>query len=120
MAIKPVPDGYATVMLWLISRATARLIDYVTTAFGATELGRVISEDGRIGHAEVRIGDSVVMMFDARPGWPPTPGFLRLYVEDGDETHWRAVEAGGTSLRSSTVSTTWKHCWSRSSPGALS
>ena len=94
----PIPDGYTTITPWLISRDTPRLIDYVTSAFGAVELGRVTAADGRVEHAEVRIGDAVVMMFDAAPDWPPTPGFLRLYVEDADETHRRAVAAGGTSV----------------------
>jgi PhnB protein len=94
----PIPDGYTTVTPWLISPDTPRLIDYVTDAFGAVELGRVTGADGRVEHAEVRIGDAVVMMFDAAPGWPPTPGFLRLYVEDADEMHRRAVAAGGTSV----------------------
>ena len=98
MAIKPIPDGYTTVTPWLISRDTARLIAYVTEAFGATEISRLTSADGRVEHAEVRIGDAIVMMFDAAPGWPPTPGFLRLYVEDADEVHRRAVAAGGTSV----------------------
>lgn len=98
MAITPVPDGYTTVTPWLISPDTPRLIEYVTSAFGATELSRLTGPDGRVQHAEVRIGDAVVMMFDAPPGWPPTPGFLRLYVQDADDVHRRAVESGGTSV----------------------
>jgi uncharacterized glyoxalase superfamily protein PhnB len=98
MAIKPVPDGYTTVTPWLISRDTARLIDYIKEAFGATEISRLTNADGRVEHAEVRIGDAIVMMFDAGPGWPPTPAFLRLYVEDADKVHQRAVAAGGTSV----------------------
>jgi uncharacterized glyoxalase superfamily protein PhnB len=98
MAIKPIPDGYTTVTPWLISRDTARLIDFVAEAFEATEISRLTSPEGRVEHAEVRIGDAIVMMFDAAPGWPPTPGFLRLYVEDADEVHHRAVAAGGTSV----------------------
>jgi PhnB protein len=96
--IDPVPEGYGTVTPWVISRDTARLIDFVTEAFGATELARVVMEDGTIGHAEVRIGDSVVMMFDARPDWPDTPAFLRLYVEDGDAVFRRALGAGATAV----------------------
>ncbi|MGW0190903.1 VOC family protein [Streptomyces sp. NPDC003362] len=46
----------------------------------------------------MRIGDSVVMMFDARPEWPSPPGFLRFYVEDADAVHRQAVAAGGTSV----------------------
>jgi PhnB protein len=98
MAVKPIPEGYGTVTPWIISPDTARLIDYVTEAFGAQEIDRVLNEDGSIGHAEVRIGDSIVMMFDAKPGWPPTPAFLRLYVEDADAVHRAAVAAGGTSI----------------------
>jgi PhnB protein len=94
----PVPDGYTTVTPWIVSRDTAQLIDYVKAAFDAEEIARVIVGDGTIGHAEVRIGDSVVMMFDAGPEWPPTPGLLRLYVEDADAVHRRAVAAGGTSV----------------------
>ena len=62
------------------------------------ELARIPGPDGGIGHAEVRIGDSVVMMFDAQEGWPDTQGFLRLYVEDGDATYRRALDAGATSV----------------------
>ncbi|SDJ90420.1 Uncharacterized conserved protein PhnB, glyoxalase superfamily [Lentzea albidocapillata subsp. violacea] len=88
-----VPEGYHTVTPWLISRGrTAELIDFITEVFDATELGRV-GEAPEIGHAEVRIGDSVVMLFD-QPNWPPTPAFLRLYVADDAATLKRAVELG--------------------------
>jgi PhnB protein len=93
-----VPEGYSTVTPWIISADTATLLDFVTRAFDAEELGRVVLENGAIGHAEFRIGDSIVMAFDARPEWPDTPAFLRLYVEDGDAVHRQAVEAGATSV----------------------
>ncbi|MGN9812507.1 VOC family protein [Micromonospora sp. BQ11] len=90
-----VPDGYHTVTPWMISPGTtAQLIDFVVGVFDATELGRV-GDSGSIGHAEVRIGDSVVMMFD-KPDWPRTPAFLRLYVADDAEVVRRAVERGAT------------------------
>jgi PhnB protein len=98
MTVKAIPDGYTTVTPWLISRDTPRLIEFVKQAFGAIELSRLIRADGRVGHAEVRIGDAVVMLFDTPPGWPPTPGFLRLYVEDADKVHRQAVAAGGISV----------------------
>ncbi|WP_433245759.1 VOC family protein [Streptosporangium sp. CA-135522] len=98
MISKFMPEGYATVTPWIISHDTAGLIDYLKSAFGAVELARVTDDEGRIGHAEVRIGDAVVMMFDAKPDWPRTPAFLRLYVPDADATHRQAVEAGGTSV----------------------
>jgi PhnB protein len=96
--VRGVPAGYYTVTPWIISRDTARLIEFMKEAFGAVELARVYGEDGSIGHAEVRIGDSVVMAFDARKGWPDTPGFLRLYVEDADAVHAQALRAGATSI----------------------
>jgi PhnB protein len=96
--IKPVPDGYGTVTPWIISRDTAQLLDFVAEAFDATELARVHTTDGTIGHAEVRIGGSVVMMFDGRPEWPDTPAFLRLYVEDGDAVFRRALAAGASAV----------------------
>ncbi|MFF8275309.1 VOC family protein [Streptomyces lateritius] len=97
-AIKAVPDGYTTVTPWLITPDTAGLIDYLQRAFGAEDLGRVVMEDGTIGHAELRIGTGRLMAFDSPPGWGPTPAFVRLYVEDAEAVHRRAVEAGGTSV----------------------
>ena len=88
-----VPEGYHTVTPWLITRGrTAELIDFIIEVFDATELGRV-GEAPEIGHAEVRVGDSVVMLFDV-PGWPETPAFLRLYVADDAEILRRAVQRG--------------------------
>ncbi|MBO2454417.1 VOC family protein [Actinomadura barringtoniae] len=96
MTVKSTPDGYTTVTPWIISRDTAAVIDYLTEAFGAVELGRVVGQDGRIGHAEVRIGDAVVMLFDSPDVWPELPAFLRLYVEDAHAVLRQAIEAGGT------------------------
>ncbi|GAA3699740.1 VOC family protein [Nonomuraea antimicrobica] len=93
-----IPEGYTAVTPWIIGRDTAGLIDYLKAAFDAVELARLANAEGRIEHAEVRIGDAVVMMFDAVSHWPPTPALLRLYVPDADATHRRAVEAGGTSV----------------------
>ncbi len=92
----PVPEGYGTVTPWVISEDTVRLLDFVAEAFDATELARLEREDGGIGHAEVRIGDSVVMMFDGRPEWGDTPAFLRLFVVDAEATSRKAVAAGAS------------------------
>jgi PhnB protein len=89
-----VPEPYGTVCPWIISRDTGRLIDFVTSAFDAVEMARVIGEDGAIGHAEFFVGESVVLAFDARPHWPATPAFLRIYVPDADATMEKAVKAG--------------------------
>ncbi len=99
----PIPDGYGSVTPWIVSKDTARVLEFVRAAFGAEEVARVELKDGSIGHAEVRIGDSVVMMFDAKKDWPDTPCFLRLYVEDGDAVFRRALEAGGTTVTEMTM-----------------
>lgn len=105
MTVTPIPEGYHSVTPWIIGHDTAGLMDFLAAAFDAEDLGgRVVDDQGRIGHAEMRIGDSVVMMFDqpSRPGWPPTPAFLRLYVPDVELTLKKAVAAGGTIVTNPT------------------
>ena len=97
-AVPPIPEGTSTVMPWIISRDAARLLEFMKQAFGAQELTRLQNEDGTITHAEVRIGDSIVGGFDAREGWPYTPCFLRLYVEDADAVYRQALAAGAVSV----------------------
>ncbi len=96
--VRPVPEDYGSVTPYIIVRGVAQFLDFLKEAFGAVERGRVYNEDGTIGHAEVWIGDSVVMMFDAKEGWPATPSFLTLYVEDCDTVHQRALKAGATTV----------------------
>jgi PhnB protein len=96
--VRPTPEGYYTVTPFVITRNSAKLLDFVKVAFGAREIGRVYGDNGAIGHAETRIGDSVVMMFDAKEEWPDTPAFLRLYVEDCDATYQQALNSGATSV----------------------
>jgi PhnB protein len=101
--MRDVPEGYHTVTPWIIVRGAARFLDYLRDVFGAEETARIYNEDGvTIGHAEVRIGDSVVMLFDAGDTWPETPAFLRLYVADADAVFQRAVAAGGTPVTETT------------------
>jgi uncharacterized glyoxalase superfamily protein PhnB len=96
--VRPIPEGYYTVTPFIISRDSTKLLDFLKEAFGAKEIARVPNQDGTIGHAETRIGDSVVMMFDAKEEWPDTPAFLRLYVEDCDATCQRALDVGASSV----------------------
>jgi uncharacterized glyoxalase superfamily protein PhnB len=88
------PDDYSTVAPWLVTRDTGRLFDFITAAFHGSEIARVATADGGIGHAEIRVGDSVLLAFDARPDWPDTPSMLRVYVDDADATFARATAAG--------------------------
>lgn len=96
--VQPVPEGYATVAPWIVTRDTAREIEFLTGAFDGEELGRMHAEDGSIVHAEVRIGDFVVLLFDAKEQWPDTPALLRLYVRDIDEVFGKALRAGATAV----------------------
>jgi PhnB protein len=91
-------EGYSAVTPWIISRDTVGLLDFLGRAFGAEELARVPNADGSIGHSEARIGDAIVMLFDAPKGWPGTPAFLRLWVEDADALFSRAIAAGATPI----------------------
>jgi PhnB protein len=97
MAVKPVPKGYHTVTPSLVVKGAAKLIDFIKAAFGGEELMRMPTPSGEIMHAEVRIGDSVVMLNDAIQQ-PPTTSSLFLYVTDVDGLYKRAVNAGATSV----------------------
>ena len=98
--VKPVPEGYTAITPWIIGRDTAGLMAFLKEAFGAEEIARLADENGVIGHAEMKIGGAVVMMFDAprNQGWPETPAFIRLYVPDADATFRKAVAAGATPI----------------------
>ena len=90
------PVGYHTVTPWIIAKGASELVTFIEKVFCGKEKqgSRVPNADGSIGHVEVQVGDSVIMLFDHKPGWPETPSFLRLYVEDADATLRRATEAG--------------------------
>ncbi len=98
------PEGYATVTVWIITPDTAKLLDFLAAAYGAKELARVTNPNGRgIGHAETRIGDAVIMAFDSPPGWPETPAFIRLYVEDAERSFASALKAGAIAVTKPTM-----------------
>jgi PhnB protein len=98
MAVKPIPDGYHTVTPHLIVEGASSLIEFLKEAFDAQETERVVQPDGTIMHAEVRIGDSVVMLSDAMGERKPMPTSIYLYVNDADATYQRALQAGATSM----------------------
>ncbi len=89
------PEGYTTVAPWVVTDDTGAFLDFVAQVFGGEELGRVQTEDGLIGHGEIRVGDTVVLAFDRHADWPSMPSLLRVFVADADEAFSRAVEAGG-------------------------
>jgi PhnB protein len=105
--VKPIPDGYHSVTPYLVVGDGARAIEFYKEAFGATELFRMDGPGGKIHHAEIRIGDSNIMLADEHPEMnarsPQTlggsPVSLMLYVTDVDATVGKAVEAGAKLLR---------------------
>jgi PhnB protein len=99
MAVKRIPEGHPIVSPYLVVEGAAELIDFMKSAFDAEELYRLPAPDGKIGHAEMRIGDSVIMLADATGEYKPFPAMLHVYTEDCDLAFKRAVEAGGTPER---------------------
>lgn len=97
--MKPIPDGYHVVTPYLVAAGAARLIEFLKQAFDAEETERLAAPGGLIGHAEVRIADSAIMIGDARPDVPAMPTMLYLYVHDADAIYHRALAAGATSLQ---------------------
>lgn len=99
MTVKPIPKGYHTITPYLVVQGAAQFIDFLKQAFGAEEILRMTQPDGTIMHAEVKIGDSGVMLGEAGGENKPMPAMLHLYVEDMDGAYRRALQAGATSLR---------------------
>lgn len=105
--VNPIPEGYTTVTPYLIVRDAARAIDFYKRAFGATELFRMNDESGKIGHAELQIGNARFMLADENPerGYksPQTLGGspigMVLYMDDCDASYKQAIAAGAKSLR---------------------
>jgi PhnB protein len=88
------PEGYTTVSPWIVTDDTGALLDFIAAAFDGDELARIAVEDGSIGHAEIRVGDTVLLAFDRREDWPVMPSLLRVYVPDADAAFEKAVAAG--------------------------
>jgi PhnB protein len=107
MAVKPIPDGYHSVTPYLIVHDAAGALEFYKKALGAVELMRIPGPGGTIGHAEIRVGDSPVMLADENPAMnarsPRTiggsPVSLMVYVEDVDARVAQAVAAGATLVR---------------------
>jgi len=128
-ATRPIPQGVHTLTTHLVVRGAAKAIDFYKRAFGAEEIMRMEGPGGRIGHAELRIGDSVIFLADEFPQSPSkapqtlggTTCTLNLYVEDVDASFEKAVKAGAKTTmpvadmfwgdRYGTLSDPFGHCW---------
>jgi PhnB protein len=127
--VRPIPQGHHTVTPYLIVGDAASALEFYQTAFGGHELMRLPAPHGRIGHAEIKIGDSVVMLADENPemdarspqSFGGSPVSIHLYVEDVDAVTDLAIAAGATVLhpvknqfygdRSGTVVDPFGHIW---------
>jgi PhnB protein len=105
--VNPIPEGYPRVTPYLIVSDGAAAIDFYTSILGATERMRMGGPDGKVGHAEIEIGESLIMLADEHPEMGArgpktiggTPVFIHVYVEDADRVFESAIEAGATSLQ---------------------
>jgi PhnB protein len=130
MAVKPIPDNYPRVTPYLHLDGGAAAIDFYTEVFGAKERGRMGGPDGKLGHAELELGDSMIMLADEFPEMGAvgpktvggTPLTILVYVEDVDATYAKALELGATATqpvedkfygdRSGEFTDPWGHRWS--------
>jgi uncharacterized glyoxalase superfamily protein PhnB len=98
MAVKPIPDAYHSVQPYMMVKGARGLISFLQNVFDASIDEHMSAPDGRVMHAEARVGDSVIMIADAQGQWPATTSALYIYVADVDATYKRALEAGATSV----------------------
>jgi uncharacterized glyoxalase superfamily protein PhnB len=98
--IATVPAGYTAVTPWIISSSTEKMIVFLTSVFDAVEVpnSRITNDEGRIIHVVVKLGNAMIMLFDAREGWGPTPAFLNVYVENIEKAYHKALELGATPV----------------------
>lgn len=99
MAVKPVPEGHNNVSPYLLVPHAAQVIAFLKDVLGGKELHRHADSKGVIRHAEVKIGDSVIMISDATPEFPAMPAMVHVYLPDVDAAYRRAIAGGAKSLR---------------------
>jgi uncharacterized glyoxalase superfamily protein PhnB len=97
MAFKP--DGYSSVSPYLTVNGAQATIDFLVKVLGAQPLRMIPGNDGKVGHGEVRIDDTVIMFTDAVEGWTATPSHVHIYVKDVDTIFEKALAAGATLVK---------------------
>ncbi|MFI5710126.1 VOC family protein [Kribbella sp. NPDC051620] len=98
------PGGKGTVTPYVAVRGAVEWLEFVERTFQTEKAFVVLNEDGTVGHAEITVGDSVLMAFDAKPDWPDTPSLLSVFVDDVDAVLARALEAGAAVVTDVTTS----------------
>ncbi len=94
----PIRDGFRTITPYLFAHNASQLIEFISTAFGGSEIYRKERPDGAITHAEMRVGDCMLMLGEATVQFGPMPTSIYLYVTDSDNIYHKALEAGGLSV----------------------
>ena len=97
--VRPIPQVYHSVTPYLVVDGASRLIDFLKRTFNAVENARMDGPHGRIEHAEMKIGDSIIMLSDSTPEYKGMPCMLYVYVDDVDVVYKKALQAGGTSVK---------------------
>jgi len=97
--VKPIPEGYHSLTPVVVVEGATKLIEFLKQVFNAEEDEVYKGPDGGVIHAELRIGDSVLMISDSNPQFPALPAMVNVYTEDVDAAYKRALKAGATSLR---------------------
>jgi PhnB protein len=98
MAVRAIPEGFHSVTPYMTIQGVAKLIDFLKQAFEAEEIERMTGPNGAVGHAQLRIGDSMVMMGEAASPEKAMPCAMYLYVNDTDASYKRAIAAGASSI----------------------
>ncbi len=98
MPVKPIPDGYHTITPYLVVADARALINFAQQVLAAEQIGCLSGPDGAVMHAEIRIGDSRLMIGQTRGDRKPFPAMLYLYVPDADALYQRAIAAGAVSI----------------------
>ncbi len=98
MSVKPIRDGFHTITPYIIVRNAPRLIEFLSAAFEGKLISRKNRPDGSVMHAEMRIGDSMLMLAEGTNDFTPMPVAIYLYVPNCDAVYERALTAGGDSL----------------------
>lgn len=100
MSVKPIPEGYHTITPFLVVEQAEKVIKFLKDAFGAKEsFPAMKTPEGKIAHAELKIGDSMVMIAEACGEKRANPTMLYLYMENVDEVYKKAINAGGQSIK---------------------
>lgn len=99
MSVNFIPDGYYTITPYMVVEDADKLVEFVEKTFNGQLLFKMQNEAGRISHAEMKIGDSILMLAESAGEWKPTKTMLHFYVEKVDEVYQRALDNGAVSVK---------------------